>query len=250
MYITYLTIYSGTLLPPFYIGSTSMKKYLEGYTGSVTSKKYRKIYEEEKKLHPELFDTIILTEHKIRIDATIQELKYQIEKNTVKSPLFFNESLAKPNGFFGRDTSGKNNPMFGKSNKGIIQPEGFGKGERNSMFGKTHSEISNEKNRNSHLGKKHSKGTIQMFSEMRTGEDNPMFGKYHKDESKLKIGEAQKGNSNYSKPIIIDGILYPSKNNARITLNIDLRWLVTKNPKRVSHIIQKTSLNLQKDKNI
>lgn len=47
----------------------------------------------------------------------------QIELDVVKSNEYFNESLASVDGMFGRDVSGKLNPMFGKTsevNKGKV----------------------------------------------------------------------------------------------------------------------------------
>lgn len=120
-YITYLTIYSGDKLPPFYIGSTSLKKHLNGYTGTVVSKAYEKIYKAEKKSNPELFDTILLEEFDSREEATSNELHYQKLHDVVRSNLFMNMAFAAPNGCFGMDTSGKNHPLYGTHNgKGNI----------------------------------------------------------------------------------------------------------------------------------
>lgn len=43
IYCTYLTIYSGSKLPPFYMGSSSLKRIQAGYKGSVKSKLYKNI---------------------------------------------------------------------------------------------------------------------------------------------------------------------------------------------------------------
>ena len=113
-FVVYLTIYTGDKLPPFYIGSTSKKKLENGYFGSIRSKKWKKIYDEEIKKHQNLFRSIILSEHDDRKIAIQNEMRIQNELNVVKSNLFFNESIASPNGFFGRDMKGENNPFFGK----------------------------------------------------------------------------------------------------------------------------------------
>ena len=60
-YCTYLTVYSGSMLPPFYIGYTTVSNIKNGYHGSILSKRYKEIYREELENHPELFKTIILT---------------------------------------------------------------------------------------------------------------------------------------------------------------------------------------------
>lgn len=63
-YCVYLTIYTGNKLPIFYIGSTSVKKFMNGYRGSVSSKEYGKIWKEEIKLNPHLFISRLLSEKK------------------------------------------------------------------------------------------------------------------------------------------------------------------------------------------
>lgn len=119
MFVAYLTIYSGNLLPPFYIGSTSLKRFQSGYHGSVNSKAYKQTYREELKNNPHLFDTCIISTHATSEEAREYERKYQVQVDAVKSSKFFNMSLASIDGFHGRDVSGKNNPMYGNhSNKG------------------------------------------------------------------------------------------------------------------------------------
>ncbi|WPK33751.1 hypothetical protein [Escherichia phage AV109] len=116
MFIVYLTIYSGDKLPPFYIGSTSLEKHLNGYHGTILSKAYRKIYNKELLENPTLFDSCILSEHPTREEALKVEKDYQIRVQAHKNPLYMNMSLASPTGFFGRDVSGKNHPLYGSHN--------------------------------------------------------------------------------------------------------------------------------------
>lgn len=118
-FCTYLTIYDGCLLPPFYIGSTSLCKVNAGYRGSVGSNRYGKIWKSELAAHPERFTVEVLSTHHTRIEALQEELRLQIINNVVKSPLFTNQSLASVNGFFGRDTSGANHPRFGDSHSAV-----------------------------------------------------------------------------------------------------------------------------------
>ncbi|UYM28709.1 homing endonuclease [Serratia phage vB_SspM_LC53] len=115
-YITYLTIYTGEKLPPFYIGSTSLKKFNLGYHGTVTSKKYKDAYKEELSQNPELFDTCIIDEFDTREEATACELHYQKLHDAVKNENFFNMSYAAPKGCFGMDVAGKNHPLYGSHN--------------------------------------------------------------------------------------------------------------------------------------
>ena len=95
MFVTYLTIYEGDKLPPFYIGSTSAKRISTGYKGSVRSKKFRDIWENEVKNHPDLFDVIVLSEHTTRDEALIEEERLQKKHKVVTSEMFINCGLAR-----------------------------------------------------------------------------------------------------------------------------------------------------------
>lgn len=125
--------------------------------------------------------------------------------------------------------------------------EKFGKcGEKNGMYGKTHTEevrqkMSQLKKGNTYCkGKKLSDETKQKLSNIRknnyTGEDNPFFGKHHTDETKEKIREKNKGKlpPNIMK-ISIDGNIYISMREASRQLDIPtptILWRVkSKNPK-------------------
>ena len=68
-----------------------------------------------------MFKAEIISYHETRKDALNEELKLQIKNNVVKSKDFFNESLAIPNGYFGRNMSGLNNPSFGVPKKQEIK---------------------------------------------------------------------------------------------------------------------------------
>lgn len=116
MFVAYLTIYSGNLLPPFYIGSTSLKRFQSGYHGSVLSKKYKSIYNSELKNNPHLFDSCIISEFKTREEATECELYYQKLYDAPRSDKFFNRAWAAPNGFFGVSCTKEDHPLYGSNN--------------------------------------------------------------------------------------------------------------------------------------
>lgn len=133
MFVSYLTIYSGDKLPPFYIGSSFIENVLENnYHGSVSSLKYKSIYDLELIENPELFDTIILSEFKTRKEATANELYWQRRHKVVENPLFFNMAYATVDGFFGKDilkdTIHSYNPKTGQTYRGFYIPDGFIKG--------------------------------------------------------------------------------------------------------------------------
>lgn len=112
-FCVYWTFYFGERLPKYYIGSSNIEKIKAGYSGSIRSKKYKKIFDIEKKENPELFYTIILETSNDRKEMLNLEHDFQILNNVVKSEKFMNMSFATKNGYFGRNVSGKNNPMFG-----------------------------------------------------------------------------------------------------------------------------------------
>ena len=132
-YCVYKTTYTGKLLPPYYIGSTSLAKIERGYRGSVCSKKYKDIWESELREHPELFSTKVLVKCETRKEAFVVELEIQQEYDVVINPFYINQSFACKNGFINtNDVKGEKNPMFGIHRFG----------EDNPFFGRRHTEES------------------------------------------------------------------------------------------------------------
>ena len=125
--------------------------------------------------------------------------------------------------------------------------EKYGKcGERNGMFGKTHSDevrkMNSElkKGNTNFKGCKHTEESKQKMSEIRknknTGENNSFFGKHHSEETKQKIREKNIGNIPPSnKEITIDDFFYISISEAGRQLNISVATILwrlnSKNPK-------------------
>jgi hypothetical protein len=179
-YVVYLTTYHGTLLPPRYIGSTNLQNLYNGYTGSVRSKKYQSIYQSELKLHPELFETVILHLSYTREEALAAELEIQKMNNVVKSPNYFNMAYAQKNGFFGISAVGEDSHNYGK----IRTPEHLAaiSGENSHHFGKKGV-------------KNHNYGKIRTLEQKlkQTGENNPNYGKKQTPEQKAKQIAAQTG---------------------------------------------------------
>jgi hypothetical protein len=103
-------------MPMFYIGSSYVNKIQRGYHGSVSSKKYKKIWNEEIKNNPKLFNTNIISYHENDTEARKKELKLQKLLNVVNSTLYINESYARVNGFHGRDVKKENHPRWGSIN--------------------------------------------------------------------------------------------------------------------------------------
>ena len=119
MYCVYVTTYLGDRLPRFYVGSSSLHKVInEKYRGSVSSKEWKNIWTEELNNNPHLFETSVIGTYDTRQEALQAELDFQIKENVVNSPDWINKSLAQPNGFFGMDVTGANNPKFGSNRTG------------------------------------------------------------------------------------------------------------------------------------
>ena len=132
MYCTYLTIYRGGKMPPFYIGSSSIDNVInKKYHGSVESIKYGKIWRQELKDNPHLFESKIITKHNDRQEATLREYKFQKSLDVIHNDLYINQAVAAKNGFFGRNVEGELNPSYGKPRN----PESNAK-QSKSMMGK------------------------------------------------------------------------------------------------------------------
>lgn len=114
-YCVYLVSYTGSKLPPFYVGSSSVEKVNSGYMGSISSKKYKHHFRKERITNPELFSIEILSMHNTRKAALAAEHEYQVKHSVVKSELYMNEACASPDGYFGRDVSGELNPFYGRT---------------------------------------------------------------------------------------------------------------------------------------
>jgi hypothetical protein len=95
-FCTYITFYHGNKLPPFYIGSSSIKKIEDGYVGSVSSIEYKKIWQKEVRENRSAFKVIIVSRHHTRPEAFERENDLQRKLNVVESMLYANKSYASP----------------------------------------------------------------------------------------------------------------------------------------------------------
>jgi len=165
IYCTYLTIYKGNKLPPFYIGSTSALKISEGYRGSVQSKKYKQIWLSELKDNPHLFETQILTTHTTREEALNRE-----------------ESMNHGKGMLGRKHSEKTKTQMSKNSyhRGRF-------GSNSPIYGRKHSDESKRKMSFKNKGKKRTVEQSIRQSERQKGRAAPNKGIPHTEECKRKI---------------------------------------------------------------
>ena len=190
-YCTYLTIYSGILLPPFYIGSSSIEKVQNGYNGSVSSKKYKEIYTKEQKENKHLFKTIIVKTSLTRTMSYAMELYLQKKDDVVKSDLFYNMALAIKNGYFGASMEGTSNPNYGKKmsqeqkDKISKKLKGFPLSENTkSIMSKIRLNVPKSEEHKRNIGK------------AQEGNKNHMWGKIQSEESNIKRSKTIQGNIN------------------------------------------------------
>jgi hypothetical protein len=92
-YCTYVTCYSGNLLPPFYIGYSTIDKVNNGYRGSVSSKRYKAMWKKEIKERPDLFKTKIITIHDTSEEAKAREEDLQRKLNVIKNEMYANKAI-------------------------------------------------------------------------------------------------------------------------------------------------------------
>jgi NUMOD3 motif len=189
IYCTYLTVYKGNKLPPFYIGSTSIDKINNGYHGSVNSKKYKQIWISELRSNTHLFKTRILTTHETREQALEQEKFFHESLDVVKSPLHVNQAIASKNGCFGVSLFGKDHPMYGKKHTYTTRKllsEKCG-GVNHSCYGKSLSDDHRSKISKS-----------RRLAGKCLGDQNPMHGKKHTEEARKTISVKISGKNNGS----------------------------------------------------
>lgn len=94
LYCVYLIVYKGNKLPPFYIGSTTIRKITRRYYGSVNSAMYRNIWKSELENNKHLFDRKIIKTFKSRNEAYDYEQLIQVQYNLVENSLFVNRAIA------------------------------------------------------------------------------------------------------------------------------------------------------------
>lgn len=196
MYCTYLTIYLGNKLPPFYIGYTKIKNIEKNYNGTVTSQEYKNIWNSERKNNPFLFKTKILTKHETISEAKQKETYFQKFFKVDKNPMYVNKHIGGEK-YYCSGHSLESREKMSLKRKGI-KP-------------KTSKEII-EKRANSRRGTKNKKPMpldgikrgIETMKKIRTpewlkkfgdnlkGEKNPFYGKKHSLEAREKMSKTDR----------------------------------------------------------
>ena len=119
-YCVYLTMYKGELLPKWYIGSSTIQKVKNGYNGTILSKKWYNIYQNEQKENKHLFKTRILSTHETRKQALEEELRVQKLHSVRDNSKYFNESYATVNGYFGKNLSAAERKVLSENSKNKV----------------------------------------------------------------------------------------------------------------------------------
>jgi hypothetical protein len=222
----YLTTYFGNKMPMFYLGSSTKNKILNGYRGSVASKKYKAIWKEELKTHPELFKTAIVSLHDTREEAFIKEEKLQKQLNVINNVMYVNRSYAnykftlmqhspytKSNfkkripwnkgktGIYSEEARRKMGPKKGRPGKQwtpkmyeklcVPNPAKAMHGIKNGMYGKTHSD--ENKKAQGHRATKQFKGKTY---EKLLGEEQAARQKKYRSMSMIRVRKENPFNGN------------------------------------------------------
>jgi group I intron endonuclease len=122
-------------------------------------------------------------------------------------------------------------------------------GEKNGMYGRTHTDEVKKRLSEMHKGNTYCKGKkasdetrhkMSIVASQRIGDANPFFGKHHSEETKQKLREANAGNlPTNSRTVMVEGILYSSVNEAGRQLGVCTATIIHRikspNPKYVNY---------------
>ena len=107
----YLVTYQGKMHPTYYIGSTFLDKFHNGYLGSTSSRKWAEIVNQEQINHPELYSSELLYQTNNRKEAFLVEYIFQKEQGVITSDKYWNMAMTIPGQGFIADTSGYSLPV-------------------------------------------------------------------------------------------------------------------------------------------
>lgn len=226
MYCVYLTVYKGNLLPPFYIGSTSIDKIENGYRGSVGSKQYKEIWKSEIKYNSQLFKTHIIKIFNDRKAAADYEGYIQRLLHVQYNPLYINMA---------QWHNGHLNYIHSEESKRKISLKA--KNQIGPMLGKKHTEQTKLKMKAKASkywkGRKRSKESITQAVETRKRNNSygTFLGKKHTDATKAKIKSKKQGSkhSEESKQKMSDshkGIFHSEESKQKISISKMKTWIV------------------------
>lgn len=187
-YCVYLTFYRGNRLPPFYIGSTSMRKIQNGYRGSVESNAFKSEWKMELYQNPHLFETIIISQHETREDAFSSESDLQMKLESAASDLFINRAIASRSFFFGGNHSSESKLKISKAMKGRQKSQTHCSKIAESLSGKSKSESHCASLKTAWLTRDRT-----VTTEQRSKISNSLIGRPRDDQSRKNISLGKKG---------------------------------------------------------
>lgn len=193
MYCVYITFYKGNKLPPYYIGHTNIDKINKGYCGSVKSKKYKNVWNQELINSKHLFVVKILKHFENKNDALFYEEYLQRKYAVHKNPMYINMAITNKK-FVCTDHSyaskrmKKDNPnkngmseehkrKISEANKGKKMNKEAIEKMRQTKIGKKQSKEHTEKVRKALLGRKFTPEWIEKIKQAKTGK-KLVNGKY------------------------------------------------------------------------
>lgn len=200
-------------MPPFYIGYVRLSRILKGYRGSVSSKKYKDIWNSELYNNPQLFKTKIISTHQTKEEAMEKE-NYFHRKLNVLGEMYINESISHKS-FFVTNRTKEHTEAIIDSRKGYFHSEETKEKISKSKLGHDYpnrkgiplTKKAKEKISLKLKGRKLSQETINKMAESK-------IGFKHSDQSKSKMrkpkSEEAKKNMNES---------YYSRNEGKIVIN-------------------------------
>lgn len=221
MFVTYLTIYSGNKLPPFYIGYTSKNKIDNGYRGSVTSERYKNIWKKELQENPQLFKTKIISLECSKEQALQKEEYFHKCLKVHQNDLYINQRTGNWKFTTKKTLSEKHKQKIGMSNSKALKGRKLSEDHKQKLRGRTHTEEFKRKTAERMKGNSYCKG--RKLSEDRkqklrgrpawnkgmsgflSGETHYRFGQTVPKDIRDKISNTLKNNQCRAKTYLVDG---------------------------------------------
>lgn len=140
---------SYVISPSNYIGSTTYKKLLNGYSGSISSKKYKTAWKELLKYNKHSIKKYIISFHDTRTEAYYAEEQLLKLFNASSSAHFVNMTLNVNHTKLNKDKR----VVSQETRRRISENHHDVSGQNNPMYGRTHSEKSRKQLSDAHTGK-------------------------------------------------------------------------------------------------
>jgi len=239
VYCTYLTVYRGNKMPPFYIGYARKSRLDKGYRGSVSSKQYKEIWKTELAQNPHLFRTFVIGQHATKDEAIKRERYFHLRLN-VLGDMYINQSITTDTFFVANRTqehtkaiiesrrgykhsndtkakisSSKTGQVY-LDRRGIEMPDETKEKISQRLKGRKLSKSTREKMSQSRTGSKHSDETIQKMRKPKSdiARKNMRETYYSRNEGKIIINNGI--TEKYVDPDMLDAFIIEGWHKGRI----------------------------------